>query len=303
MNFYNINKYTTIYHKDITMSSISKTILCKYYLTGKCRFMKKSNMCLFAHGNSDLIKIECKYKQYCNNINCNYSHDVIYYNPPAFIHEPILKTICNKNKKNNNKKIFASIDSKDNIQVIPFSNNFKNVVNTIILNIKIKKFLKNKKIDSIKNIKNKNCDKCYNNKIKDIYNILKKYNLNTNLKELGYILNQYFLYNDLNKNKEKSNNLEIKNNPKTISSIEKYYILGKKIHEKLNDWKNIIKNDIHFINEKNIYKVKTRALRIVELINFKYKSINIYKNSFNNIPIRNIFNMNNNVFMNYIYNN
>jgi hypothetical protein len=115
-------------------------------------------------------------------------------------------------------------------------------------------------------------------------------------------LNQYFLYNDLNKNKEKSNNLEIKNNPKTIFSIEKYYILGKKIHEKLNEWKNTIKNDINFINEKNIYKVKTRALRIVELINFKYKSINIYKNSFNNIPIRKIFNMNNNVFMNYINN-
>ena len=53
------------------------------------------------------------------------------------------------------------------------------------------------------------------------------------LEKLEYILNQYFPFNVLNKKKEKYNKFEIKNNPKTISSIEKYYILGKKINENL----------------------------------------------------------------------
>jgi hypothetical protein len=300
------------------MLSLSKTILCKFYLNGKCKFMNKPDMCLFAHGEGDLIKIECKYKQYCNNIKCNYNHEVSDYAPTEFIYKPIIKTICKNNIKNNkinDKKIIVSINSKNHIQVLKSSvfNKFKSIVNIIILNIKIKKFLKNKKIESIKNVNNDDtCNECYNykykikkqndfihnNKIKDIYIILKKYNLNKNLENLELILNQYF--NGLNKNKEKDNGLEIKNKFKTISSFEKYYILGKKINENLNNWKSAIKNDVNFINEKNIYKVKTRSLRILNLINLKYKSINIYKNSLDNIPIRNIFNMNNRVFMNYI---
>lgn len=267
------------------MSSMLKSIICKYFLNGKCKFMNNSNKCQFAHGENELVKIECKYKQHCTNPKCTYNHDAInndYSKPNNYVYEPIINKIY-KNKKLDN---YSS-------KTYYLKNKFKFIINRIILNIKIKTFLKNKII--------KQNEFIHNNNIKEIYNILKKFNINKNLEKLENILNCHFKPDTLNL-QNTNNIIEIRNNNKTFLSFQKYYNLGNMILKDENNWKSIIKNMICFNNEKNIYKVKNRALRIIKLIDIKYKSINKLQNIIdnNNFSIRKIFNMNNNLFNIYI---
>lgn len=282
------------------MSTMIKTIICKYFLKGKCKFMNNPDKCQFAHGEKELVKIECKYKQYCINSRCTYNHDAInseYSKPDKYVYEPII----NKNYKN--KKLYNYSSKKYYLK----NNKFKIIVNRIILHIKIKKFLENKKINLIKSLEykiKKQNEFIHNNNIKEMYNILKRFNINKNLEKLEKILKCYFKSDtpNLQNTNNINNNIEIRNNNKTLLSFQKYYNVGCMILKDINNWKNIIKNIIYFKNEKNIYKVKNRALRIVKLIDIKYKSINNLQNIINNnkLSIRNIFNMNNNLFNIYI---
>ncbi len=106
--------------------------------------------------------------------------------------------------------------------------------------------------------------------------------------------------NNINKNRGiKENNVkkekENKFKSRTNISINRYYNLGLDILNKKDTLNNLIKN---FGNEKNIYKVKSRALRIVEYVDI------LKKNNINNISItlKKIFNFTKIEFNNYIKN-
>lgn len=91
-----------------------KTTLCKYYLKNKCNY--NSELCIYAHGITDLRKVDCKYGVHCNNPKCNYYHGDILIK--EYKYEP---NIVFKNKKS---KIFK----KDTINYI-YDN--KHLINNI----------------------------------------------------------------------------------------------------------------------------------------------------------------------------
>lgn len=85
---------------------------------------------------------------------------------------------------------------------------------------------------------------------------------------------------------------------RTVSSVNKYYELGKKIANKEENLDVLVKK---YSNEKYIYKVKFKAMRIVKYID-ALKTINTnYVNNIN-ISIRKLFDMKKIEFENYIKN-
>jgi hypothetical protein len=89
------------------------------------------------------------------------------------------------------------------------------------------------------------------------------------------------------------NKLQNKNKLRTSVSFEKYYQLGLDIIQKKETLNILINN---FCNEKNIYKVKSRALRV-----FEYLEV-LKKNNINNINItlKKLFNFKKIEFIKYI---
>jgi hypothetical protein len=84
------------------------------------------------------------------------------------------------------------------------------------------------------------------------------------------------------------------NRSRTNKSIEKYYNLGKDILNKKDSLLNLV---MKFGNEKNIYKVKTKALRVVQYFE-------VIKKNYDNISItlKKLFNMKKIEFYEYIKN-
>lgn len=119
-----------------------------------------------------------------------------------------------------------------------------------------------------------------------------------NLLKYKYLV-ENIIQNIDKKNKSKNKIKKVKNDipHKTCSTnlkFNKYYELGKDIINKNNTLNNLVGN---FCNEKNIYKVKTRALRVVEYLDtIKKHNINI------NISLRKIFHMKKIEFVEYIKN-
>jgi hypothetical protein len=191
--------------------------------------------------------------------------------------KPSMCDICNVIHDNENAYL---IFGKNNVSIGCYRSN-----NNIIKQVYIKEPIKTPLIEN-------------NNIDNQIFNKLLLVTL-----ELRNKLNKKINYNIDNKKliiekKKKKIIVSPKNNGyvlRTCSSFDRYFKLGKDIINKKDSLINLVKQ---FCNEKNIYKVKQKSLRVV-----KYLEV-LKENNINNISttLKNIFNMKKIEFFNYIKN-
>jgi hypothetical protein len=84
---------------------------------------------------------------------------------------------------------------------------------------------------------------------------------------------------------------------RTNKSFERYYQLGKDILNKKDTLSNLVRI---FGNEKNIYKVKTKALRVIKYLETLKENTNNISNTY--ITLKKLFNMKKIEFTEYIKN-
>jgi hypothetical protein len=131
-----------------------KTVICKYFLNNKCKYTSKD--CLYAHGDSDINIIECRYGASCLNPNCRFDHGkgnlktYMIYNP-IIKYEDKKKVKQFKIKNNVNilsKNLIDNGKTNDNNILMSIFYEYNNIFNkkdAVIYNLRkeIKKF-KNK---------------------------------------------------------------------------------------------------------------------------------------------------------------
>lgn len=100
------------------MNNKIKRNICKNWLDNKCKFTKKE--CIFAHGESDIIKNKCFNDIKCWNENCIYQHPKNW-NPYNNKEECIFcsKGICDKN--NNKYKHIKNTEENNKCSILKLS--------------------------------------------------------------------------------------------------------------------------------------------------------------------------------------
>lgn len=267
------------------MEYSNKTILCKYYLENKCKFINTPTLCKFAHGKKDIKIIKCKYGNYCYTRNCSFYHESI--NIPN-INFNLLDFVKNKKsiKRKNNIYILNDIKDNENIdkcinsgnedyKILPNEN--EAIQTTTITNY----YDIYKELDLFKNINiccvsDKIIDNRFNNIIHKISCSIKNKYINI-IKEKNKIITQLKKYQ-----KKEKPNLKLFNKYSKI-----YTLFNEKKYEEI---KNISK-------DKNLYKLKLRSKRVKEYLDIiKKNNINIL------LPISKIINSTKLSFQNIIQN-
>lgn len=222
---------------------ILKTIMKKYENTF---YIYKFNQ------NKNIVNINRKKPSLC--YICNTIHD----SENAYLLFDVNKVYFGCYRNNNKTKIIYNYNEKINYQIHPIENNIDNqifnklLLTTLEMRKKIKEYKKQEE-ETQEYISSWGFDS-----IKKLNSFIKKYKHHNCLskKEInGSINNNKFSQkvnklNNVNGNKERTNN-----------SISRYYELGKNILSEKDTLYNLVKE---FGNEKNIYKVKTKALRVVK---------------------------------------
>jgi hypothetical protein len=227
------------------------------------------------NNEKNIVNINRKNSSLCDV--CNVVHD----NENAYLlfNKDSVSLGCYRNKNNTIKNIYK----KDEIKIQPIDNNIDNkifnklLLTTLEMRKEIKKYKQQEK-ETQENILSWGFD---------------------SIKNLESFINKYKNHNCINKvNKKDSKKYVSKKNGyniRTSSSFDRYLKLGNDIINKKDSLNNLVKQ---FGNEKNIYKVKQKALRVV-------KYFEVLKN--NNIDVitttlKNIFNMKKIEFSKYLKN-
>lgn len=243
-----------------------KTTICTFWEKDKCKFNDNPQKCSYAHGESDLRENVCKYGNECFNDKCIFLHNFII----PKIEVNLIDCIKNKKSKKIRKIVYNDLykekeDTIRNCEIMTITKCDKNKDKTIL-------FYENKIKDIIQEYIKK--EKILEEKINHLNNIIKEKDDN-----LG---NLYSDSNKLNKIYCIDNN----------SIIKKYYNIGKLLNIQNNKIDTIYIKQ--YFNCKNIYMIKNRCNRIYKLISYmKEHNINYIKSS-----LRNIFHMNNDMFLN-----
>jgi hypothetical protein len=110
-----------------------KKIICNNWINNDCKFMKEKERCNFAHGNEDIIKVDCRNYANCFNEECKFIHHPNW-NPYDNKNDCLIcldpKKICNKeNKKYKHINDIKEVIKKD-ISKIPEDDDFPELVKT-----------------------------------------------------------------------------------------------------------------------------------------------------------------------------
>lgn len=235
-----------------------KTILCDFWKMNKCRYMNTGD-CKYAHGIDELIFVECKYKNNCNNVNCVFDHGKITNINAESIEIPIKIKISNKKPQN---KIY---DHNNNINKL---NHRKENINSYDSENGIE--------DDNQKMENKHYINYCNNVIqqqKEIINIKDK-----EISHLEMKIDKLFNSISTIRNKNimvQNDNLELDNKIEKTKKIYKKYVNIYNIFKKYKFDYKIIKNNLkeilEYSNDKNIYKIKERTMKVYNYYN-KLKS-------------------------------
>lgn len=206
----------------------TKTIVCSFWERGICRYMVDYDKCSYSHGVEDLeIKVECKYGSKCDRANCKYNHGNFLSQDINNVYEVPIR-IKKKNKKNNYVQ-------NDNTKIHNIKNNLNKNNKQIIL-------INDKKIDY---------------KISTIIQNNNGISIGIQTDNIEPVMNI-----KLNENFNKKNKLE-----KIYKKWENIYNIFKKYNYNYKLIKENISQIRVYIKDKNIYKVKERAIKI-----YKYYS-------------------------------
>lgn len=270
-----------------------KTKMCRYYLNNKCKYMKTPKSCPYAHGEEDINKIICKYKNKCINLNCRYYHE-----------KPINTFINNKivvNKKSKHNNFYINEDSKINSIELPISGldinsikiynkhdpkknaNIKIIKNDNPINNNRKDF--SSELDKLLNVVDSYYINIINNKNIEIRDIIVKNNFKLNNQIEISMKKKYVSVDDICSCKKDIVEKIPKNNKLKLYEkyISLYNLFINKKYKNL-DFKSIRKYSL----DKNIYKLKERSFKVFKYVEFI--KINNIKNNY--LPISKIIKLN-----------
>lgn len=222
------------------MKSPIKTILCKYYIENRCKFVNSTELCSYAHGNNDLKTIDCKFGARCTNVNCKFYHGDINVNKIENI-EHIIK-IDKKIIKNNKIKVIQTITPKND------DKDYYNIYKELDLLINLDVY---NNLDKIKNNDNFDIQK-FSDSFRNSNNLLSIDKYIAIIKDKNIIISK--LKNQLEKQK-----MSIKNKY-NLNLYDKYFKIYNILEGNNYDQLKIISED------KNIYKLKLRSKRVKEYI-------------------------------------
>ena len=227
------------------MNNKIKKVLCKNWINNKCKYTKKE--CIFAHGESDIIKDNCFNGIKCWDEICIYQHPKKwnpYDNKEDCVFCP--KGFCNKT--NNKYKHIEIIDenSKTSIFNLPKEEDFPETIknqniNNLNNNLKCKfsNILTSNLKDLLK-IRNNNSDEYVKTEKEIVSNVNLKESTDYNLIDIKKQLqNKYIALSKINKN-DWANSVDIENIENEINLINSEYEKRKILNKKEN---NIFNND------------------------------------------------------------
>lgn len=222
-----------------------KSVLCKFYNDGSCRYISNPSLCPFAHSENELVIPDCKFGEDCRISRCSFNH---------YIKKPIENT---------------EVNIKDLIKI-----NNKKVKNKITKN-KLKNFILNDIKNEEKIVKNKSLT--FNNTLFENKNFhtpsIMNYDI-TNNKLLLYIDNYYI--NIINKLKNK-----IKFFKKQVSQYNNRILLINEEFNMLKEKNKKLVKKINYVPDRFNVSTNTDGISNIDIsvktnINKIYNGIDTY---------------------------